>query len=368
MQITNLTLAYAVLEAKELLEGSTVKKVQELENNWLKIRLHSKQGSKDLIVTQQILFFATYSVPAKQQSSGFGGFLRKHLEGKRILKAEQHNFDRVVVLEFADYFLVLELFAKGNVILADKAMKILGVARREHWKDRVLEKGAPYKFPASKGLDPLSPEKALEAAVKSSDAGIASALIRSANIAPLIAEEILFRAALPKDRPAQTISQNEFKKISNLMREFYSVEKKKLAPVLAEKNSEKIILPFPLSSAKGIQKFDSLNSAFSENFSALFLESKKQKGSAVSDKKISELKHSISLQEKSVAEFGSKIELNRKKGEAIYAHYAELARAIETIHSGKGADKKTIMYKLSGFGFVTDLDLKKRQLTVEFAD
>ena len=146
-EIDSITIAWLVQELAPKLEGSFVNKIQELEKNYLKIKLHSKEGSLDLIISPQALWVSSYKLQALQNPKGFAGFLKKHLYNKRVLKAWQKGLDRVAVLEFEKHYLVCEFFDDGNVILCDKEWKILQPFHRGEWKDRKLAKGEAYKFP-----------------------------------------------------------------------------------------------------------------------------------------------------------------------------------------------------------------------------
>lgn len=66
-----------------------------------------------------------------QAPSGFVAKLRKHLKGKRLTAFRQIPNDRILVLQFADglYYLVLEFFSAGNVMLLDENRKILSLQR-----------------------------------------------------------------------------------------------------------------------------------------------------------------------------------------------------------------------------------------------
>ncbi|MDD5147839.1 MAG: NFACT family protein [Candidatus ainarchaeum sp.] len=366
MQIPNLTLAYAVAESRQIIETSMVRKVQELENNWLKAKLHSKQGQKDLIIAPQALFLSDYSIPAKQSSSGFGGFLRKHLEGKKILKISQQGFDRVVFLEFQDFFLILELFAKGNVILADKKMKILGVLHREEWKDRTLQKGSDYKASGSKGTDPLDASHESFLKFSSSEFEIVKELVKNFNIAPVVAEEALLECGIPKDAPAKSLSQKQFLQIAEKIREFYTIDLKKIKPVIAEKNSEQLILPFEFASAKTTAGFGSLQNAFEEFFSKEFFGKEAKKTGSSLEKKLSEFQKSLSNQLEAKTRLGEKAALDSKKGEALFTHYIEVKKALEIAREARGKiSEKDIMYKMRMFSFVKSVDSKKSRLVVE---
>ena len=366
MQIPNITLAYSVLESKQFLENGIVRKVQELENNWLKIKLHTLKGQKELIIAPQMLFFSDYSMPAKQVSSGFGGFLRKHLENKKILKIWQHEFDRIVFLEFQDFFLVLELFAKGNIILTDKEKKILGVLHREEWKDRSLKKDFAYKTPSSKGTSPLSASLKEFEKFKNSEFEIVKELVKNLNIAPIVAEEALLEAKIPKETQAKKLSPQQLEKLAEKIKDFYSISLDKLKPVVAERESEKTILPFPFASAKTIANFASLNNAFEEHFCKDFFGKEAKKTDSTLQKKLLDLQKNLATQLEAKTRLEEKAEIARKKGEMIFAHYTELQRAIAVLKEAKEkGSEKDIMYKMKNFSFVKSFDTRKRVFVVE---
>ena len=62
MQLDNLSLAYLIEELRPTLDGAYVNKVSQTDNGWLKIKLHSKKGSKDLIIAKNNFFISNYSI------------------------------------------------------------------------------------------------------------------------------------------------------------------------------------------------------------------------------------------------------------------------------------------------------------------
>lgn len=66
-----------------------------------------------------------------QQPTNFVTKLRKHLKTRRLSGIKQISNDRVLVLEFSDgkYYLVLEFFSAGNILLLDDNLKILSLQR-----------------------------------------------------------------------------------------------------------------------------------------------------------------------------------------------------------------------------------------------
>ncbi len=362
MQIPNISLAYEIAELSPLIEDSILRKVQELSNNWLKLKLQTRQGTKDLIITPNAFFVTSYSLPAKQTTSGFGAFLRKRLSNKKILSLKQHSLDRITLLEFDEYFLVLELFAKGNLILTTKEMEIVSAYRKEQWKDRKISKGQPYKFPSSKGLNPSEVSLAeLKKIFSSSSSDCIRTLVSSLNIAPFAGEEACIRAGVEKTLSAPKLSDSKLKRLLSELKAIYSVDLKKLKPGISNER----LLPFKASSLPDFEPVPSLNGAVDEFFSKDFVQKRDQpKKSPKEDK----LEKNLNAQLKSKGVFEGKAVDSRQAAEAIYANYQAISQAIELARafSGGKINKKEIMYKLSELGFeLKEIDLKNKKLVVK---
>jgi len=364
MQIPNLTLAYQIAELSPLLEGSILRKVQELPNEWLKLKLQTRQGTKDLIISPNAFFIALQSLPAKHQSSGFGAFLKKRLANKRILSIKQHSLDRIMLLEFDDYFLVLELFAKGNVILITKEMEIVSAYRKEQWKDRAVRKSEPYKFPSSKGASPLETTASkLHKTFKESDSDCIRALVSALNIAPVAGEEACLLAGIDKAKPAAKAGKPELEALLGKLKTLYKVSAKKLSPGLALDQ----LLPFEFKAAGEFsQRFDSINQAIESHFSKEFNAAKP--AVRQESKQEQKLERNLANQLAAVGELEQKAESAKQAAEAIYANYNAVNAALRLgreFAEGK-TTKKEIMYKLDSIGFkLSGIDLKNKKIKVE---
>ena len=77
MQLTNLSLAYLIAELKQVFDGSILRKVQELENGWLKLRFQTRQGTKDLIAAPDAIFSTDFGISAKKNNIRLWRFLKK---------------------------------------------------------------------------------------------------------------------------------------------------------------------------------------------------------------------------------------------------------------------------------------------------
>src|SRR3989344_2704556 len=210
MQLFNLALAYLVEELKPLVEKSFLNKVQLLQKGVLKLKIHSGEGPKDIIITPSSFFLTSFRLPAGEGSSPLIQSMKKHLLNRRISCIEQQGLDRIVKISFEEYFLFLEFVQHSNIILTDKELTILAVQNPREWRDRTLKRGSPYKLPPQQGISPLEiNEKPFSSALKESKTDLARAIIREINISPLAAEEILFNLGLEKHLAASSLQEKQ---------------------------------------------------------------------------------------------------------------------------------------------------------------
>lgn len=149
MEISALDLYYFVKELKEL-EGAIVSQIYQ-PNEFI-IALH-KKGKKYLNIFDNYVFLKDGK--SKQKSPNpFVMFFRKNLVRSKLEKAKQIDFERILELKlnkFGEiYYLYIELFSRGNLVLTDEKKKIIIVKRSEEFKARVLKKGEKYVLPPSR--------------------------------------------------------------------------------------------------------------------------------------------------------------------------------------------------------------------------
>lgn len=74
---------------------------------------------------------SNFERPIAPAPSNFVTKLRKHLKTRRLSAIKQVDNDRVLVLQFSggDFYLVLEFFSAGNVLLLDRDLKIMALQR-----------------------------------------------------------------------------------------------------------------------------------------------------------------------------------------------------------------------------------------------
>mmetsp|Transcript_17678 Transcript_17678/g.26778 ORF Transcript_17678/g.26778 Transcript_17678/m.26778 type:complete len:1179 (-) Transcript_17678:202-3738(-) len=109
-------------------------------------------GKPFLFMESGVRFHTTTHQSSLQQEgmpSPFCSKLRKHLRGLRLERVTQlGNYDRVINLVFGSgelrHSLILELYARGNLILADSSYKILALLRSHEYEEVSVKVGEIY--------------------------------------------------------------------------------------------------------------------------------------------------------------------------------------------------------------------------------
>ena len=189
---------YEMVKELQDIVGMRVNTVYQIGHD-IRIKLFGK-GRKDLVITNEAFYITRYPRKAPQTPTGFAMQIRKYVKGTFLYRINQVNFDRIVEFDFGYndeilYTIVGELFGKGNIILRDQN-EIIGVLRKEKWKDRILYPHQPYKYPPSRLSIDIPFEEFVKLNIKTE-----KDLALTFNFGKLYAREIFLRSESesPKD-------------------------------------------------------------------------------------------------------------------------------------------------------------------------
>ena len=354
IQLSNLALKHLV-EENQLLVNGFINKIQTLENGWMKIKVHTKQGDKTLVVTPNSFFISKKALNAKQNPGGFSALLKKHLFNQRIISFTQRGLDRIIILEFPEKFLILELFSKGNVILCDKEMNILRAMRKEQWKDRKLEKDELYKFPSSQGKSPLDISNAefIKELIKTNKT-LFGGCVELLNVSPAIMENVFDKLKIDKKQDA-TGSGVEGKKILKELKDIYSSKEQMV--YLSKGN----IYSVKTTLAKE-KEFENINNALNE----LLLEDIAKP--ITQEIKTRKPKDRTNEYLKQIKEQEKKEVLYKEIGEKIYLEYGAISQIIDAVKKGKakGLSAKEVTNKINSVNpIIKKIDFDKNKIIIE---
>ncbi|KAG7886409.1 hypothetical protein KL938_000062 [Ogataea parapolymorpha] len=140
-----------VKEIEHAIKGHRLQNVYNLVANprSFLLKFSVPDSKANLVIESGFKVYLTeFQRPTAPEPSNFVVKLRKHLKSRRLSNIKQVGNDRVVVLEFGDgmYYLVLEFFSAGNIILLDSDRKILSLFRlvEEHENNDRYAVGVTY--------------------------------------------------------------------------------------------------------------------------------------------------------------------------------------------------------------------------------
>ncbi|KAM6969497.1 ribosome quality control complex subunit NEMF [Tautogolabrus adspersus] len=114
--------------------GMRVNNVYDIDNKTYLIRLQKPDSKAVLLIESGTRIHSTdFEWPKNMMPSGFAMKCRKHLKSRRLTQVKQLGVDRIVDIQFgsdeAAYHLIIELYDRGNIILADHEYTILNLLR-----------------------------------------------------------------------------------------------------------------------------------------------------------------------------------------------------------------------------------------------
>ncbi len=321
-EVSSVLLHFLVKELK-VLEGGKVEKIYQIGKDTVIFRLYADGKKYNLRFSLPgVVCLTSQEFNAPMLPPGFCMFLRKYLSGARLLKFEQRDFERIVLLIFSSkgetYVLIVELFKPGNLVLCkerDSSLVVINSFSRQRFKDRVIQARSEYVFPPAL-INPLvvSPDE-LVLLVDKSDRNLVKTLASRLGLGGVYAEEILARCDLDKEK--KSISLDEAKVLVGAFGNFFS---ESLSPVKSDSN----VYPFPLLTKSG-----SSISSISEGIDSLSTLEKGEVKSSVIKKKKDKVASLVDIQEGMVKKFEGAILDNQEKGEFIYSNYQDFKVLIE---------------------------------------
>ena len=157
--MSSVDIAAIVTELQELVGARLVKAYQQGSEE-IRLKLHQKdKGSLDLIIEAgRRIHLTKYKRPSPRMPSNFAMFIRKHLDGGRIARIQQLDFDRIVELTIERWDkrirVIAELLPRGNIVLVDENGDIMLPLRRKSFSTREIKVRKRYELPPAR-INPL---------------------------------------------------------------------------------------------------------------------------------------------------------------------------------------------------------------------
>ncbi len=353
--LTSLELAAIVNELQFLVKGK-LSQIYHQDKKELLLQLHAAgKGKQFLKIIPGKLICLTTKKNAPLRPSGFCMQLRKYLNNSTIRNFYQKEAERIVVFELEKaekYYLIIELYSKGNVVLTDSNYNIIGVLERQIWKDRTVKAKEKYVFPESKVNWKELDEKELKRILaKSEKNNLAVCLATEIGLGGMYAEEVCKLAGVDKD-----IKPSEVKESALIIKILNKI--KKLIEKTAGYLLEKEITPFALDGEKEKKKTVTYNEAINTLNPFLVI--------SPYERKIKTLTGRVNQQQEAIEKQEKRIELNTKKGELIYEKYTPLQKLLDIVKElRKENDWQEVAKELKKEKKINSVDLKNKKVTLD---
>jgi len=379
-QISSLDLYFLTLEFKEKLENSRIESFY-YEKEIFYIQLYTKKDA-NLYLTNKVskyIFMAKEKV-AMSEPKNFVQYLRKYLKNAHIKSINQVENERIInlELEYKDpetkevkiYYLILELFANGNVILTDKDMIILNSLEKKKFKDRVIMVTDKYELPPQKELNLFNPKlEILEKELKESDLSIVKFLAIKFGIGGKFAEEICILSEIDKNLDSNKLNSKQIEKITLNLSQIIKTQLQAYN-ILDENDLVTDFIPFDFKSITDKkEKKKSFNDAIKNYFEIASIQTTDQKEKEY-EKELAKLVNRLKKQEEQRNEIYTDYDKLNGIGNKIYEEFAlleELINQINTASKEKGWEhvQKTIKENPKLKKLIKTLNYKNNEIILE---
>jgi len=334
---------YAICkELGEILKDARVQKAYQPTKDTVLIRFHVPQRGRVDVAFQAGFRVHTTQYPPQNPKipPNFPMLLRKYIKGGTVTAVTQHNFDRIMRIDIQKeqkFSLVVELFAKGNIILLDEEDKIILPLKRKLWQDRKISSKEEYKYPPERGMNPLDVDAAeLKNILTSSDRDVIRTLARN-GLGGLYAEEIALRSGVDKSKTAEEITDEDLDAIHTAINSIFDPLKTfNFSPQIV-KGKKEDVLPLDLLMYKDFEKesFDSFNEAADEFYSSIVGEDILNVNDEVWSGEVGKFEKRLKIQLETFEKFEKTVKDSKIKGEAIYSNYQAIENILNIIHDAR---------------------------------
>jgi predicted ribosome quality control (RQC) complex YloA/Tae2 family protein len=364
-ELSSLELSVLVKEFSILVD-SKIDQIYQPEDKTLVLQLHIPgTGKKNLtMMLPGFIFLSSKKMENPEQAPQFCMALRKRVGGARIRNIRQIGSERVIEITLATkdcaFFLIVELYAKGNILLCDPDYTIVSILEQRKMKDRFLKPGAHYDFPEKDiNLFTLKLEELEKAITCSTRDKIVSKLAVDVGLGGTFSEEALLNAGINKNK--SSVTEDEQKTLYKEIR--ILIDKGTAAVLLAED-----VLPFGIKKYENEEKqgFQTFNEALDVFLTKNYEAARNVESYSKFNKRIDKLNRIIEEQQKSISALEEDISESTRKAEVIYQNYRIVDEVISEINKAK--QKFTfaeIKEKLKGHKIIKEINAKDKKVLIE---
>ncbi len=331
--------------------GSRVDKVFQDNPRQIRIRFYGgPSGRAELLIEAgRRIHLTEYRRKSPKLPTSFAMFLRKHLSNRVLSAVSQHDFDRIVLLEFGDITLVAEIFSQGNIVLLDRDSQVM-LSLKKGPEDRV-SKGKQYAFPKP----PVSPFEiadvnALRASLQRAD--LVRSLAVDLGLGKLYAEELCATTGLDKGTKPSELTDQEALAIIDWIKKLERSVSDPKEPVIYGQAGPEEFSPFPLESRKDENPTiaRSFNEAADRCYAHGEVKEAEQEAALRREDASRKLVERLQIQQTQLEQLRSKARQLRELGDLVYSNFQVLSELVEELRRQPKVSRQSILEPLAKKG------------------
>ncbi|MEJ2241613.1 MAG: NFACT family protein, partial [Candidatus Bathyarchaeota archaeon] len=334
--LTSFDIAAALNEINQLVEGTYVTKIYQIDIKTilLKLRKPNQPKLQLLIEAGKRLHLTSYAHETPKRPSTFCMSLRKYLNNSIVKTVRQHEFERIVTFQLGtrqgNFKLVSELFGGGNIILVNPEGMILQAMTYKRMRDRNIIRNESFQHPPPIGRNPLNLKMQDFLTIKDfGETEIVKALVKFLSISGTYAEEILLRSNINKKLSCKKVTENELIKIFDQLENLLKIiNNGNLEPcIVNDENNEWIdVTPLPLKKYENFSQisYKSFNKGLDEYFAKITNAEMVEESSEEMQSEVARQKRILKRQMNALENLKEPILKNKKIGDTIYLHFGNL--------------------------------------------
>ena len=208
--MTNFDIAAILPELKQQTIGGRIHNVYQITHEAFLLRIYP--GNLSLMVEPaKRIHLTKYEVKTPPKPSQLCMELRKFLKAAKILRIEQPNFERLVIIQTErqgkTQRLIVELLPRGNLIVVDEHERVLVSTHYARMRDRSILRGQPLPLPPPRGKSLFEARRDDIALLRSlTDLDAIRAFAQSFAVGGVLAEEVMQRANIDKSTSAKDLT------------------------------------------------------------------------------------------------------------------------------------------------------------------
>ncbi len=368
-QIYTLEIAALVRELRNLIHYR-IDKFYETGRGRFRIRAHSLTSKTDILCILGQTVNATSYVESADFPTSFAQGARRRITNSVIEEVTQLNDDRIIEFVLSKdgrrFSIILEMFAKCNLVITEGDGTIDMAYFRHRFRDRIVRKGEVYKAPENSAVRMSNldgTEGMIRAGFESAERqkSVIKVLAGITNLGSMYVEDVLNRLDINPREPISGIDEQAIKSISKGIASLGSIAERPKPRIYM---SDGKTIDYSLSDIKKYSDLESIEFVSVQELLDHFYHTAQEGPQTRENPAAKELEISIEKQKEVLGSMVEGIGANKSIGEAIFKNMHMVNQLIEAAQADRHITREKVIKMFPGIT-IYNVDLENKTVEIE---